>query len=68
MAEERVGLVGVRPQRGHELVEQGGQVPRGRFGAAHLAPGQPHRAQFDLRGQVACLPGGYGGIGEAIAW
>jgi gluconate 5-dehydrogenase len=22
---------------------------------------------FDLRGQVACLPGGYGGIGEAIA-
>lgn len=23
---------------------------------------------FDLRGQVACLPGGYGGIGEAIAW
>lgn len=23
---------------------------------------------FDLRGQVAYLPGGYGGIGEAIAW
>jgi gluconate 5-dehydrogenase len=23
---------------------------------------------FDLRGQVAFLPGGYGGIGEAIAW
>jgi gluconate 5-dehydrogenase len=23
---------------------------------------------FDLRGKVACLPGGYGGIGEAIAW
>jgi len=23
---------------------------------------------YDLRGQVAFLPGGYGGIGEAIAW
>jgi NAD(P)-dependent dehydrogenase (short-subunit alcohol dehydrogenase family) len=23
---------------------------------------------FDLRGQVAYVPGGYGGIGEAIAW
>jgi NAD(P)-dependent dehydrogenase (short-subunit alcohol dehydrogenase family) len=23
---------------------------------------------FDLRGKVALLPGGYGGIGEAIAW
>jgi gluconate 5-dehydrogenase len=23
---------------------------------------------FDLRGQVAYIPGGYGGIGEAIAW
>jgi NAD(P)-dependent dehydrogenase (short-subunit alcohol dehydrogenase family) len=23
---------------------------------------------FDLKGQVAYLPGGYGGIGEAIAW
>ena len=23
---------------------------------------------FDLRGQVAFVPGGYGGIGEAIAW
>ena len=23
---------------------------------------------FDLRDQVACIPGGYGGIGEAIAW
>ena len=25
-------------------------------------------AMFDLAGQVACIPGGYGGIGEAIAW
>lgn len=24
--------------------------------------------QFDLRGKVALIPGGYGGIGEAIAW
>ncbi|MEO7499584.1 MAG: SDR family NAD(P)-dependent oxidoreductase, partial [Casimicrobiaceae bacterium] len=24
--------------------------------------------QFDLSGQAAFLPGGYGGIGEAIAW
>src|ERR671923_295296 len=23
---------------------------------------------YDLRGHVAFLPGGYGGIGEAIAW
>jgi len=23
---------------------------------------------FDLKGKVAYLPGGYGGIGEAIAW
>ena len=23
---------------------------------------------FDLSGQVAFIPGGYGGIGEAIAW
>jgi len=23
---------------------------------------------FDLRGRVAFVPGGYGGIGEAIAW
>ncbi|MCZ6577783.1 MAG: hypothetical protein O6927_00285 [Gammaproteobacteria bacterium] len=23
---------------------------------------------FDLSGQVALVPGGYGGIGEAIAW
>jgi NAD(P)-dependent dehydrogenase (short-subunit alcohol dehydrogenase family) len=23
---------------------------------------------FDLKGQVAYVPGGYGGIGEAVAW
>jgi hypothetical protein len=23
---------------------------------------------FDLRGKAAYVPGGYGGIGEAIAW
>ncbi len=25
-------------------------------------------SQFDLRGKVAIIPGGYGGIGEALAW
>ncbi len=37
------------------------------------APARPDYARllaggFDLRGRVAFVPGGYGGIGEAIAW
>ena len=37
------------------------------------APGRPDYARllaggFDLRGRAAVVPGGYGGIGEAIAW
>ena len=37
------------------------------------APGRPDYARllaggFDLRGRAAFVPGGYGGIGEAIAW
>ena len=28
----------------------------------------PQAAPFDLTGKVAFVPGGYGGIGAAIAW
>ncbi|MEJ7688922.1 MAG: SDR family oxidoreductase [Variovorax sp.] len=37
-------------------------------GAAAASYPQSLAGLFDLRGKVAFVPGGYGGIGEAIAW
>ena len=49
-----------------------GARTRGKQAAAAITPrvdfGKELAGMFDLEGRVALLPGGYGGIGEAIAW
>jgi len=46
--------------------------PRSRRAAARITPvvdfTKALHGLFDLKGQVAFVPGGYGGLGEAIAW